>query len=54
MTSTISCREAGYDCDFSLQTESEDELIDLTKRHAERMHDIELSSEDVRGLIQDD
>lgn len=53
MTSKISCRAAGYDCDFAVQSESEDEVIDLARRHAEQTHDLELSREDARGLLKD-
>ena len=53
MANKISCREAGYDCDFAVQSESEDEVIDLARRHAQRTHDLELSREDARSLVQD-
>ena len=53
MTSKISCREAGYDCAFAVQSESEDEVIDLARRHAEQTHGLDLSREDARGLVRD-
>lgn len=53
MVKQISCRNAGYDCDFAVQSENEDEVVDLARRHAEGTHHIELSREDARGLLED-
>lgn len=54
MVHQISCREAGYDCDFVIESENEDELVDFVRQHADRTHDMALSAADVKGLIQED
>ncbi|AFK18014.1 DUF1059 domain-containing protein [Haloferax mediterranei ATCC 33500] len=50
MTKRVVCRDAGHDCDFSVQSENEAELIEFVQQHAEIMHDLQLSESDVRGL----
>ena len=49
MTREIRCREAGYDCDFMIQSEDESQLIRFVQEHASETHDTEMSSEDIRG-----
>ncbi len=53
MTKKVSCREAGYDCDFEVQSEDENEVIDFTREHAKGTHDLDLSRSDTEGLLQD-
>lgn len=53
MAKQVSCREAGYDCDFLVQSESRDEVIEFTRQHAKQTHDMEISTSDVEGLMQD-
>lgn len=50
MTKEISCREAGYDCDFMMRSENEDELIEFVQEHARETHDMEMSASDIRGV----
>ena len=50
MAKEVACREAGYDCDFMVRSEDEDELIEMVKQHARDVHDMEMSSDDVRGV----
>lgn len=50
MAKQISCREAGYDCDFEIRSENEAELVEIVQQHAMETHDTELSESDVKGL----
>lgn len=52
MPTKISCREAGFDCAFELQSEDETEVIEFTRQHAESSHDMDLSRADVAELLQ--
>jgi predicted small metal-binding protein len=49
MAREISCRDAGFDCDFMIRSENEEELIEFVQQHAKETHDTEMSSSDVRG-----
>jgi len=50
MPKEVTCSDAGYDCDFRIRSEDEDELIDFVKEHAQTVHDAEMSSSDIRGV----
>ncbi|WP_255195078.1 DUF1059 domain-containing protein [Halorarius litoreus] len=52
MVHELTCREAGYDCDFMIRSESEDQLIEMVQQHAKETHDKEMSREDVQGLVK--
>lgn len=39
------------DCEFLIQDENEDELIEFVQRHAENTHDMSASRSDVEGWI---
>ena len=49
MANEIACRDAGYDCDFMIRSENEDELIEFVQEHVRETHDAELSASDIRG-----
>lgn len=49
MAKEISCRDAGYDCDFMIRSEDEDQLVEFVQEHARETHDTEMSASDVRG-----
>ena len=54
MVQEVNCKGAGYeDCEFLIQSENVDELIQFVKRHAEETHGQPVSRKDVRELIQD-
>ena len=53
MTKQISCREAGFDCDFEVRSESDDEVIEFARQHAEQSHDMELSRSDLEEYLQE-
>lgn len=56
MAYSISCRDAGQDCDFAVTTSTEDELMQHVAAHASASHpDMELTPEtvsQVKGLIK--
>lgn len=49
MAKELACRDAGYDCDFMIRSENDDELIEFVREHAKETHDTEMSATDVRG-----
>lgn len=49
MAQEIACRDAGYDCDFMIRSENEDELIEFVQEHAKNTHDVDMSAADIRG-----
>lgn len=49
MAKEIVCQEAGYDCDFMIRSENEEELIEFVQEHARSTHDTEMSADDIRG-----
>lgn len=51
MVKQVSCREAGMDCDFLIQDENEDELIELVQQHAENTHEMTMSRTDVEEYV---
>lgn len=49
MAKEIVCRDAGYDCDFEIRSENEQELIEFVQEHARETHNAEMSSDDIRS-----
>ncbi|MFB6107499.1 MAG: DUF1059 domain-containing protein [Haloplanus sp.] len=49
MAKEIACRDAGYDCDFMIRSENEDELIEFVQENAQKTHDADMSRSDIRG-----
>ncbi|WP_232687285.1 DUF1059 domain-containing protein [Halobacterium zhouii] len=52
MAKEVRCRDAGYDCDFEIQDENEDELVQFVQEHSEQTHGTSVSREDVQGLMR--
>lgn len=52
MAKQVTCRDGGYDCDFMIRSEDEDQLIQMVQQHAKETHDSELSRSDVQGLVK--
>ncbi|MFC7098506.1 DUF1059 domain-containing protein [Halobaculum marinum] len=52
MAHQISCEDAGMDCAFVVQSESDDELVEMALLHGENQHNVEMSEADVRELIK--
>lgn len=53
MVHQISCREAGFDYDFLVQSESDNEVVALARQHAEQTHGRELSCGDLEKYLQE-
>lgn len=49
MAKEIVCRDAGYDCDFMVRSENEDELVEMVQKHAKDVHDTDMSRADITG-----
>lgn len=45
---SYTCREAGLDCDFIVQSTERDEVERIARGHVERAHDRDLSDEEIR------
>lgn len=53
MVYEVSCIHAGFeDCEFLVRSEDMDELIDIVRGHAERVHDVTISREHVERIVQ--
>lgn len=52
MAHQVTCREAGYDCDFMIRSESENQLVEMVQKHAKETHDLDMSVDDVKGLTK--
>lgn len=52
MAKEIVCRDAGYDCDFMIRSENEDELVEFVQRHARDTHDTDMSRSDIESAWQ--
>ncbi|MBV0925278.1 DUF1059 domain-containing protein [Halomicroarcula limicola] len=52
MTERIACREAGFDCDFTIESENEAELVDFVRIHARSTHDKDISENEIREMFQ--
>lgn len=50
MAYEIVCADAGYDCDFMIRSEDEEEIVQFVQEHARNVHGDELSESDVEGI----
>jgi predicted small metal-binding protein len=51
------CRDAGMDCDFIARGQTNDEILEQARRHAEQAHQMKITPElaaRVKGLIHDE
>ncbi len=53
MSKRIECSDVGMDCDFAALAEDEEELLELVADHAERVHDIEEITPELRRKVLD-
>lgn len=52
---SLRCRDAGFDCNYEVQAETVDEILQKAAEHVQSVHDIEVTpelAEQVRGIIQ--
>ncbi|QLG63635.1 DUF1059 domain-containing protein [Halorarum salinum] len=43
----------GQDDGFMVQSEDESEVVSIVKRHAQEKHDMDVSDDDARGMIEE-
>lgn len=53
MSKRIRCEDVGMDCDFAAMADSEDELLDLVREHARRVHGIEDVTPELQKKVLD-
>ncbi len=54
---SLRCRDAGFDCDYEVQAETVDEILQRAAEHVQSVHNLEVTTElteQVRGLIQEE
>ena len=47
----LSCRDAGFDCDFVVRSTNRQELVDIALRHAKGAHGVDVTPKDAEDLI---
>lgn len=53
MVNEVACIHAGFeDCEFLVRSEDDDELIDIVREHADRVHDVTVSREHVERIMR--
>ncbi|MBI4100480.1 DUF1059 domain-containing protein [Candidatus Microgenomates bacterium] len=40
------------ECGFMVQSHDEEELVEIAKKHAKTMHDMEASDEEIRAMVE--
>lgn len=53
MSKRIRCADVGMDCDFAALADSEDELLELVVEHAERVHQIDEITPELKQKVMD-
>jgi predicted small metal-binding protein len=48
----LSCRDAGFNCDFVMQGASEDEVIQKAREHGAKQHGIQQLSPDMERKLR--
>ena len=54
---TLSCRDAGFDCEGKLRAESEEEILRQAAEHARTEHNVQVTpelAEQIKTLIKDE
>jgi predicted small metal-binding protein len=52
----LRCRDAGFDCDYEIRAQSEEEVLREAAEHAQQVHRVEVTPElaaQVQSLIRD-
>lgn len=52
MAKTLSCRDAGVDCDFVARGETEEEIFRQCAKHGKEAHGMEVIPEDLRAKMR--
>jgi predicted small metal-binding protein len=48
----MDCREQGMDCDFEITGANEDEMVDFVQIHARSQHDMSVSEDEARDMME--
>ena len=51
MAHEFHCQQAGFDCDFQIADENEDELVDFVQIHGRSAHDTTVEESDIREML---
>lgn len=53
MSKRIRCEDVGMDCDFAALADTESELLEIVREHAERVHGVEEVTPELRRKVMD-
>lgn len=53
MSKRMKCADVGMDCDFAALADSEEELLELVREHARRVHGIEEVTPELKRKVLD-
>lgn len=53
MSKRMTCADVGMDCDFAALADTEEELLELVREHARRVHGIEEVTPELRRKVLD-
>ncbi len=52
----LRCHDAGFDCDYEIEAETDEEILSEAAKHVRRVHGLQVTPElveQVKGLIQE-
>lgn len=52
MAKQIECKSAGVDCPFMLRTESDEELVSFGQQHLKKVHNKDISRQDILKMAK--
>ncbi len=52
MAKEVECKSAGIDCPFMLRTENDDELVSFSQQHVKKMHNKDVSRQDILKMAK--
>lgn len=53
MSKRLRCEDVGLDCDFAALADTREELLDVVREHAERVHGIDEITPELRQKVLD-
>lgn len=53
MSKRMKCADVGMDCDFAALADTEEELLELVREHARRVHGIEEVTPELKRKVMD-
>jgi len=52
MAKVLRCRDIGFDCDYEVRAETEDEILNKAAEHAQTAHNMKEISEEVAAKVR--